>query len=103
MALPFAPPCPPAPWQDSQRVLYATSPCETLPADFGVYEGGLAPLSAPGRLQRARICVVITSICLSVSNPPALTTNAGIAVPGTPLPITLRIEPSSAIARYTAS
>src|SRR5580704_9667426 len=103
MELPFGPPRPLGPWQDSQKVLYAAAPCEGLPPDLAAYEGGFAEARKPGRPQRDRIPLVITSICLSVSIPPALCAKAGIAVPRTPLSIALRIEASSAIARYTGS
>ena len=47
--------------------------------------------------------VVITSICLSVSIPPALCAKAGIDVPRTPFAITARIAASSTMPRYTGS
>src|SRR5271154_6822496 len=98
MELPFGPPRPPGPWQDSQYVLNTDAPWVGTPGDFARlrYEGGLDPWRIPGLLHRDRIPLTITSICLSVSIPPALCANAGIAVPGTPLSMTLRIEASSA-------
>src|SRR5882762_64974 len=101
--LPFAPPRPAAPWQDSQYVRYATSPRTALPAAVAAYEGGLAVARIPGRPQLDRIPVVIRAICLSVNIPPALCAKAGIVVPRAPLAMTLRITVSSAIARYTGS
>ena len=61
------------------------------------------PSRIPGLPHRARICCMITSICLLVSSPPALSANAGIAVPRTPLAMALRIARSSARAMYTGS
>src|SRR5215472_7087255 len=103
MSLPFGPPRPPGPWQAWQNVAYTASPRCASPVDFAAYDGGFAPSRIPGRLQRDRISRTSTSICASVSIPPALCANAGIAVPGTPLTITLRIAASSASARYTGS
>ena len=71
------------------------------PADVAAYEGGFAPASAPGSLQRDRMPLTIASICFSVSIPPARCANAGIDVPRTPSAMMARIERSSTIARYT--
>src|SRR5262245_38985056 len=71
------------------------------PADVAAYDGGFAPASAAGLLQRDRIPSTSTSICLSVSIPPARCANAGIDVPRTPSAIVARIGRWSTIARYT--
>src|ERR1700722_2019986 len=99
MALPFAAPCPCEPWHEEQYVRYASWPRCTSPGDFATYEEGLAPSRITGLLQRPRIPPTITSICLSVSIPPALWANAGIEVPCAPLAMIVRIELSSATAR----
>ena len=103
MSLPFGPPRPPRPWQPWQNVPYTPFPRSASPVDFAAYEGGFAPSRIPNRLQRDRISRIITSICASVSMPPALCAKAGIAVPRTPLTVTLRIAASSTSARYTGS
>ena len=71
------------------------------PADVAAYEGGFAPASAAGSLQRDRMPLTIASICFSVSIPPARCAKAGIDVPRTPSAMMARIERSSTIARYT--
>src|SRR5262245_48008714 len=71
------------------------------PSDVAAYDGGFAPASAAGLLQRDRMPSTSTSICLSVSIPPARCANAGIEVSTTPSAIVARIERWSTIARYT--
>src|SRR6185295_9356793 len=71
------------------------------PADVAAYEGGFAPASASGRLQRDPMPSTSASTCFSVSMPPARCAKAGIDVPRTPAAIVARIDRLSTIARYT--
>src|ERR1700676_3326538 len=101
MALPLGVPLPSEPWQDAQYVPNTSWPLSTFPAVFAAYEGGLAPSRPCLRPHREKIPFVSTSICCSVSMPPADCANAGIDVPSTPLVTLLRIVVSSTMARYT--
>src|SRR3954452_4703926 len=101
MALPLGPPWPSDPWHDAQYVPKAISPRAASPVVFAAYEGGFVPSRIPLRPQRENIPFVITLICSSVSDPPALCANAGIEVPRTPLATTLCTAFSLTMSRYT--
>src|SRR5205085_480451 len=72
-------------------------------ASQATQEGRLASSSPPSGFAQPRTPSTIESICASVSIPPALCANAGIAVPGTPVVATRRMTASSAIARNRGS
>src|SRR5580658_5837199 len=103
MELAFGPPLPATPWQDEQNVSYTCEPREESPGLVDEYGGGFAPLKTFGFDQRSRIPRAITSICVSVSIPPALCAKAGMDVPGIPFVAARRMTGSSAIAKYTGS
>src|ERR1700690_398902 len=103
MELAFSPPLPATPWQDEQNVPYTCEPRDPSPGLVDEYGGGFSPLKTSGFDQRSRIPRAITSICFSVSIPPALRAKAGMDVPGIPSVAARRRIVSSAIAKYTGS
>src|SRR6202035_264478 len=80
---------------------YTSDPRAESPGAEEEYGGGPAPEKISGFDQRSRIPFTITSTCLVVSIPPALSAKAGIDVPGIPPAVARCRIASSATARYT--
>src|SRR5262249_36599474 len=96
---PYGVPFPFGSWQLPQRCAKSVPPRPTAPPPAPA-EGGTPAMAGLG-VHWLRISWVTTSICRSVSQPPALVANACAGVPGTPpWVIARRNTASSAHAMY---